>query len=100
MCHFREAAQQKLRKVSSLGRFPSHVINKYYVFSIAEQWKNISELAISFIHKMLTYNPENRISAQEALLDPWIILNIGTKKKVEEASAIQSFNCLRKFSVS
>lgn len=50
-----------------------------YSFSGSE-WKNISREAIDFIKKMLTYDPNNRITAEEALHHPWI------KKKVAEPS--------------
>ena len=48
---------------------------------------------------MLTYNPEERVSAREALKDTWLLQNINTKKKMREQSAIESFNRLLKFSV-
>lgn len=42
------------------------------------EWKNISKDAIELIKKMLTYEPNNRISAEAALNHVWI------KKKVVE----------------
>ena len=44
------------------------------------EWKNISKEAVDMIKKMLTYDPNNRISAEDALNHPWI------KKKVLEPS--------------
>jgi len=47
----------------------------YLVLSLSfveEDWKNISEDAKNLIRKMLTYKPEERISAKEALNDKWI----------------------------
>eukprot|EP01016_Furgasonia_blochmanni_P042442 TRINITY_DN563_c0_g2_i7.p1 TRINITY_DN563_c0_g2~~TRINITY_DN563_c0_g2_i7.p1 ORF type:complete len:335 (-),score=102.81 TRINITY_DN563_c0_g2_i7:569-1510(-) len=35
-------------------------------------WAKISQEAKNFIDKLLAYEPENRYSAEEALLDPWI----------------------------
>lgn len=42
------------------------------------EWKNISREAVDLIKKMLTYDANHRISAEEALNHPWI------KKKVHE----------------
>ena len=44
------------------------------------EWKGISKDAVDLIKRMLTYNPANRISAEEAIDHPWI------KKKVTEPS--------------
>jgi calcium-dependent protein kinase len=41
-------------------------------------WQKISDEAKNLIKKMLTYNPSFRISAQEALNDPWIQRNAPT----------------------
>lgn len=45
-----------------------------YAFDDAE-WRNISKDAKLLINKMLTYDPKKRISAAEALKDPWIVSN-------------------------
>lgn len=37
-----------------------------------EEWHNISEDAIDILNKLLQYNPNNRISAAEALQHKWI----------------------------
>lgn len=37
-----------------------------------EEWHNISEEAIDILNKLLQYNPNNRISAAEALQHKWI----------------------------
>lgn len=62
------------------------------------EWKTISKEAIEMIRKMLTYNPSNRISADEALNHIWI------KKKVNEPidpkATISALNNLRHFRVS
>ena len=39
----------------------------------ANEWKNISREAKVMIKKMLTYKPEERVSAEEALSNEWII---------------------------
>jgi len=38
----------------------------------ASEWKNITKEAKYMIKKMLTFNPEDRVSAEEALNDVWI----------------------------
>jgi calcium-dependent protein kinase len=62
------------------------------------EWKTISKEAVEMIRKMLTYNPSNRISADEALNHIWI------KKKVNEPvdpkATISALNNLRHFRVS
>ena len=41
----------------------------------AEEWSKVSQEAKNLIDRMLTYDPEKRISAQECLTDPWIQKN-------------------------
>lgn len=43
-----------------------------------DEWKYISESAKNLIAKMLAYNPIERISARQALADPWIQKNSKT----------------------
>jgi calcium-dependent protein kinase len=61
------------------------------------EWKNISKDAIDLIKKMLTYEPNNRISAEAALNHVWI------KKKVVETfdtkATIAALTNLRTFRV-
>lgn len=42
------------------------------------EWKNVSKEALDLIKKMLTYDPNNRISAEQSLNHVWI------KKKANE----------------
>lgn len=42
---------------------------------IHPEWAHVSRDAKSLIKKMLTYNPDERISAEEALNDEWISEN-------------------------
>lgn len=39
----------------------------------ATEWKNISKEAKYMIKKMLTFLPDERVSAEEALTDKWIV---------------------------
>lgn len=34
-------------------------------------WSKVSEEAIDLVQKLLTFNPEKRISAQDAMQHPW-----------------------------
>jgi calcium-dependent protein kinase len=49
----------------------------------------VSKDAIDLLKKMLTYDPERRISAEEALRHPWI-----TKKAHEEVDTEAILNAL------
>ena len=52
---------------------------KQGIFSFTgAEWKNVSEEAKSLIKQMLSYDPSQRINAQDALKHPWI------KKQVHE----------------
>lgn len=69
------------------------------VFSFSgQEWKNISSDAKDFIKQMLMYDPNTRISAENALNHPWI------KKQVHEqidlSSTLNALNNLRNFRVS
>lgn len=35
-------------------------------------WAHISSEAKRFVKKLMTFNPDKRISAEEAYLDPWL----------------------------
>jgi calcium-dependent protein kinase len=41
----------------------------------ATEWKNVSREAKVMIKKMLTFNPDERVSADKALADEWIVNN-------------------------
>jgi calcium-dependent protein kinase len=42
------------------------------IITVADDWANVSPEALKLIKKMLTLNPKKRVSAQEALNDPWL----------------------------
>ena len=46
---------------------------------------DLSEECILFISKLLTVDPEQRISAEEALKDPWILENYQNTMEVQAA---------------
>lgn len=57
--------------------------------NLAPEFKYVSKEAIDLLKKMLTYDPERRISAEEALRHPWI-----TKKAHEEIDNEATLNAL------
>lgn len=61
----------------------------------AEEWANISEGAKDLITKMLTYEPEARITARQALDHPWI--RHASRVPLTSSSAVSIFRNLRSF---
>lgn len=57
-------------------------------------WKTVSKEAKDLIKKLLTYKPEDRISAEEALQHPWIA---DFKVEVDETAASNALGNLRSF---
>ncbi len=49
------------------------------------QWENVSTQAKNLVDRLLTIDPKKRISAEEALMDPWIVnyTNINRKKECD-----------------
>ena len=60
-------------------------------------WTNISEKAKSFITSLLTYNKEERPSAETALTHPW--LNELANVAIDETLAISSLDNMKSFRV-
>jgi len=67
-----------------------------HIKSLDEQWKTVSPNAIKLIKRMLTYNPEERISAEEALNDIWI-MKFATKEAIELNTMLTSMRSLLEF---
>lgn len=63
-----------------------------------EIWEKISDGAKTLIKKMLEMNPSKRLSAQEALDDPWFTKVI-EKGAVDQPLAEQNLNNLKQFGV-
>lgn len=56
------------------GNFTFARINpQKFIYLIAQGFKRVSQDAISFIKKMMSYNPKRRITSEEALRDVWMI---------------------------
>ena len=59
-------------------------------FCIVPEFKYVSRDAIDLLKKLMTYDPERRISAEDALRHPWI-----TKKAYEEVDNEVTLNALK-----
>jgi calcium-dependent protein kinase len=57
-------------------------------------WKTVSKEAKDLIKKLLTYKPEDRISAEEALQHPWIK---EFKVEIDEEATTNALSCLKAF---
>lgn len=66
-------------------------------FTLEEpEWDEISHDAKDFVSKLLTFDPNDRISAEDALQHPWI-KNTATKIKVDQQIAVKSLANLKNF---
>lgn len=66
-------------------------------FTLEEpEWDEISPEAKDFVTKMLTFDPSDRISAEDALQHPWI-KNFATKEKIDQQIATRSLANLKNF---
>lgn len=63
----------------------------------AEEWSHISDDAKRLIKRMLSYEPENRCTAEEALNDGWMKKWSAASTKVEKPIALRALNNLRTF---
>lgn len=62
------------------------------------EWQNISEEAKRLIRKMLCYDPEQRLTAEEVLRDPWIV-NLTSQKGFENPLIVETLKNLHAFNV-
>lgn len=81
------------------GEHKEDMILKGLYFFDYNRWKNISIEAKTFISKLLKRNPTSRMTAAEALNDPWILrsdelLQANTLSNAQ--ASLQKFNSLRK----
>lgn len=61
--------------------------------------KFISKEAISFIKKLLTYNPNHRIRAIKALEDPWILKATKSQTNIDNTQTNNILQKLKNFRV-
>ena len=64
-----------------------------------DEWSEVSDAAQMLVKKMLTYDPEERISAEEVLNDPWFKLVLG-EEELDKPLAMNTLRNLRYFRVS
>eukprot|EP00347_Sterkiella_histriomuscorum_P000514 403375554 len=62
-------------------------------------WAKISADAINLVQKMLTFNPDKRISATDALQHPWLSTNIDSLQMNEVINS-EALSNLRKFNAN
>jgi len=74
----------------------ANVIKGKYTM-IGEAWELTSKEAKDLLKKMLTYDPDKRISAIDALKDPWIIKNTEKESAAIAMKTLPALNNLRKF---
>ncbi len=73
-----------------------HKVEKgIYSFSGAH-WKHVSGEAINLIKRMMTYRPKKRITAEQALVDPWMA-NYSSKKLTGTTEVLSCIGNLRSF---
>ena len=63
------------------------------------EWQRITPLAKDLLLKMLTYEPEDRVSAEEAIRHPWIIGSHAREQELSEEIALDALANIRNFSV-
>ncbi len=64
---------------------------------IGDAWEVVSKEAKELVKKMLTYDPAKRISAMEALKDPWIAKNTAHSAGSAMAKVMPALDNLKKF---
>lgn len=63
-----------------------------------QEWQRITPLAKDLLLKMLTYEPELRVSAEEAIRHPWIIGSHAREQELCEEIALDALANIRNFS--
>lgn len=59
-------------EINALLLFQPDHLNINTIF-LSQPWSSVSTLAKSFIDRLLTYDPEERMTAEEALKHPWLV---------------------------
>lgn len=69
-----------------------------------DEFQHVSKEAITFIKKLLTYNPKQRINASQALDDTWIkkyrdeSIHVNKGKAIKVLEKLQNFKVFIEFS--
>ena len=59
------------------------------------EWRDISREAVDLIKKMLTYDPKQRISAEQAINHAWILKKV--KEPIDKKSTLAALTNLKGF---
>lgn len=62
------------------------------------EWESISQLAKDFIDKLLKFNPNERYSAEQAIVDPWLTKQISSED-IDRPLAQKALSNLKTFRV-
>jgi calcium-dependent protein kinase len=65
---------------------------------VGPEWDSVSNEAKRLLKKLLEYDPEKRISAEQALNDPWIKHKVGIKE-LDKPLAVNALKNLKTFRV-
>ena len=93
--------QQILKRIMR-GSYSFHRKKYIYIYIymyIEKEWSFVSQDAKQFVQKLLVYNPEQRLSAREAMDNPWILKMTSDIGEIFPETALVAFNKLSKFSV-
>lgn len=74
------------------------IVDGHVTFSNS-QWSKVSKPGIALIRKMLKYLPNSRISAKDALNDPWI-KHYEEQKPTDKVAMLEGVESLRSFKVT
>ena len=72
----------------------SQIASGTYDF-LGKEWDHVSQKAKNFVKKLMTFNPNDRLSAEEALMDSWITDTI--KEEKDLVLAENALNGLRTY---
>lgn len=65
-----------------------------------KEWSLVSEKAKNFVAKLMNYNPDERLSAEQALADPWILeLTHNKKNEPDDQMTLNALGNLKTYRV-
>ncbi|KAI0223774.1 Calcium/calmodulin-dependent protein kinase type I, partial [Massospora cicadina] len=67
-----------------------NILNGEFCFEPEKYWCQVSETAKDFISRLLVVDPEQRLTAQQALSHPWLAAVKGDIASGQEADAIDN----------
>jgi len=85
------------QKSQNRSLWSQQYISVILTYIIAPEFKYVSKEAIDLLKKMLTYDPERRISAEEAMMHPWIVKK--SHEDVDSDAILNALTNLKNFNV-